>query len=269
VVGAHTRSVFRIPGMDCPSEEQMVRMCLADAPVAALKFDLAGRRLAVDHGGDPAEILARLVPLGYGAELAESRLLADGEAQVATLPDDAAEARVLRILLAINVLMFVIELGAGLWARSAGLVADAMDMFADAAVYGVALYAVGRAARYKLAAARLAGVLQMVLALGALAEVARRVVTGAMPEAAGMMGVSLLALAANVACLVLIARHREGGVHMRASYIFSANDVLANLGVIAAGALVAWSGRAWPDWVVGGVIGVLVLAGAVRILRLK
>ena len=180
-VEARTRSVFRIPGMDCPSEEQMIRLRLADAPVAALAFDLAGRRLTVDHDGDPAQILARLVPLGYGAELAESRALAAGEAQAAAPADDAAEARVLWALLAINALMFVVELGAGLWVRSAGLIADAMDMFADAAVYGVALYAVGRAARHKLAAARLAGVLQLVLALGALAEVVRRMLAGAMP----------------------------------------------------------------------------------------
>jgi len=266
---ARTRSVFRIPGMDCPSEEQMIRMRLADAPVAALAFDLAGRRLTVDHDGDPQAILARLVPLGYGAELAESRALAAGEAQAAAPGDDAAEARVLWILLAINAAMFVIELGAGLWARSAGLIADAMDMFADAAVYGVALYAVGRAARHKLAAARLAGVLQLVLALGALAEVLRRMLAGAMPEPVGMMGIALLALAANVACLVLIARHREGGVHMKASYIFSANDVIANLGVIGAGALVAWLGTPWPDWIIGLLIAVVVLAGAVRILRLR
>ena len=132
----------------------MIRMRLADAPVAALHFDLAARRLTVDHDGDPQAILACLVPLGYGAELAESRALAAGEAQAAAPTDDAAEARVLWTLLAINALMFVVELGAGLWARSAGLIADAMDMFADAAVYGVALYAVGRAARHKLAAAR-------------------------------------------------------------------------------------------------------------------
>ena len=194
---------------------------------------------------------------------------AAGFAQAAAPGDDAAAARVLWTLLAINAAMFVIELGAGLWARSAGLIADAMDMFADAAVYGVALYAVGRAARHKLVAARLAGVLQLVLALGALAEVVRRIVTGALPEPVGMMGIALLALAANVACLMLIARHREGGVHMKASYIFSANDIIANLGVIGAGALVAWLGTPWPDRVIGLLIGAVVLAGAVRILRLK
>lgn len=263
------RSVFRIPGMDCPSEEQMIRLRLADAPVAALAFDLAGRRLTVDHGGEAAAILARLQPLGYGAELAESRALAAGEARAAAPADDAAEARVLWLLLAINAAMFVVELGAGIWARSAGLIADAMDMFADAAVYGVALYAVGRAAHYKLGAARLAGLLQLLLALGAIGEVVRRMLAGAMPEPVGMMGIALLALAANVACLLLIARHRHGGVHMKASYIFSANDVIANLGVIVAGALVAWSDSAWPDWIVGLGIGAVVLAGAVRILRLQ
>lgn len=110
--------------------------------------------------------------------------------------------------------------------------------------------------------------LQLVLALGALAEVVRRIVGDATPEPIGMMGIALLALAANVACLVLIARHREGGVHMKASYIFSANDVVANLGVIVAGVLVAWTGSAWPDWIIGLVIGAVVLTGAVRILRL-
>ena len=76
-------------------------------------------------------------------------------------------------------------------------------------------------------------------------------------------------VAANVACLWLIAGHRHGGVHMRASYIFSANDVLANVGVLVAGALVAWSGSPIPDWVIGTAIAALVLLGAIRILRLR
>ena len=84
-----------------------------------------------------------------------------------------------------------------------------------------------------------------------------------------MMGVALLALAANVTCLLLIARHRHGGVHMKASWIFSANDVIANAGVIAAGALVAWSGSRLPDLIVGTAVALVVLAGALRILRLR
>jgi Co/Zn/Cd efflux system component len=93
--------------------------------------------------------------------------------------------------------------------------------------------------------------------------------TGSSPEGIAMIGISLLALAANVTCLALISRHREGGVHMRASYIFTANDVLANLGVIVAGAAVALTASPLPDWSIGAVISIMVLVSAVKILKLK
>jgi Co/Zn/Cd efflux system component len=215
--------------------------------------------------------------LGYGAELVESGPLPATETGVDLvaknvadeIANDAAEGRVLKQLLAINGLMFLVEIGAGWLAHSAGLVADAMDMFADATVYGVALYGVGRAIHIKLAAARLAGLFQFLLALAALATSVRHILLGAEPVSMAMIGIGGLALLANVACLLLIYRHRHGGIHMQASYIFSATDVIANLGVIVAGLLVIWSGNAWPDWIVGLMIGSIVLIGAVRILRLR
>ena len=179
-----------------------------------------------------------------------------------------AEARTLRWLLAINAVMFVVELVTGWLAQSTGLIADSLDMFADAAVYGLALYAVGHAGR-QLRVARLAGWVELLLALGALTEVLRRWLTGSAPEPLPMMGIALLALAANVTCMVLLAKHRDGGAHMKASWIFSTNDVFANLGVIIAGALVAWTGSNVPDLVIGALIGLLVLNGAWRILRLR
>jgi len=279
VVGEHalSRSIFRIPGMDCPAEEQMIRLRLADSSIAAMRFNLPDRSLTLDHAGDANTVLERLLPLGYGAELMTTQRLEvttrEGETSASlVLPgttNSSAEKQVLIWLLAINATMFVIELGAGWWAHSAGLVADAMDMFADAAVYAVALYAVGRAARHQLSAAKLAGGLQMLLAFAALAETARHIIMGSTPAGMAMAGFATLALIANVACLLLIFRQRHGGVHMRASYIFSANDVLANLGVIAAGLLVSWTASPWPDWIIGSIIGLLVLVGAVRILRLR
>ena len=266
--GPLMRSVFRIPGMDCPAEEQMIRLRLADIPVTSLEFDLPGRHLVVCHSGDASTILKRLVPLGYGAELVESRSIPTSEIAVAT-ENEATEARTLWVLLTINAVMFVIEMVAGWWGDSVGLISDGVDMFADAAVYGVALYAVGRGARHKMSAAKLAGTLQLLLALTALGEVGRRAFAGSFPEELTMVGISLLALAANISCLALISRHRQDGVYMRASYIFSANDVLANLGVIIAGILVAMTGSPIPDWTIGTLIGVLVLVGAFRILRLR
>jgi len=263
------RSVFAVPKMDCPSEENLIRMALQDLPGGArLEFDLAGRRLTAVHEAPVAVLLERLGPLGLGAVLVDSVPTA---APAAGSDDgaDRAEARTLRLLLAINGAMFVVELVLGWLAESAGLLADSLDMFADAAVYGLALYAVGRAARLKTRAAHLAGWLQALLALGALTEVVRRFVFGSEPESALMMGVALLALAANVTCLGLVARQRDRGAHMKASYIFAANDVIANLGVIAAGALVAWTGSRIPDLAVGCVIAAVVLHGAWRILRLR
>ncbi len=263
-----TDSLYAIAGMDCPSEERLIRMALEGTPgLGALAFDLQRRELRVQHAGPVQAITDRLQGLQLGAQLLSSAPLA-GEA-LAAPASDAQEARVLRWLLAINALMFVVELVAGWLAESTGLIADALDMFADAAVYGLALYAVGRAAAHKLRAARLSGWLQLLLALGALAEVLRRLLLGSEPEPPLMMGIALLALLANVSCMALLARHREGGVHMRASWIFSTNDALANLGVILAGALVAWSGSNVPDLVIGALIALLVLGGARRILRLR
>lgn len=193
--------------MDCPSEEHMVRLRLSEMCVASMEFDLPNRRLVVTHTGEPSEILRRLEPLDYGAELVET---ARTQALDARLGGDASESRTLWLLLTINSAMFVIEVIAGWLADSAGLLADGADMFADAAVYGLALYAVGKDAKHKLSAAKLAGVLQLALALGVLSEAGRRAWTGSYPEEMAMVGISLLALAANIACLLLLYRHRQG-----------------------------------------------------------
>jgi len=266
--GAQWSSRFQVARMDCPAEERLIRLALQQFPgVRGLVFDLGRRELQVDHDGAWEPIAARLATLNLDSTFLDTR--AADPALPPSTEQSAAEARVLKWLLAINALMFAVEFGAGLWARSAGLIGDSLDMFADAAVYGLALYAVGRSLQLQLRAARVAGVLQALLALGVLLEVARRALYGSEPVSLAMMLVALLALCANLTCLALLARHRGGGVHMRASWIFSANDVLINLGVIVAGALVGWTGSHYPDLIIGGLIGLLVLYGARRILALR
>ncbi|MCA9675147.1 MAG: cation transporter [Myxococcales bacterium] len=266
-------SLFAVPKMDCPSEERMIRVALDGvAGVGAIVCDLAGRRVRVRHDGGAAEIAARLDGLGLGATLIETAEVGDGAGagdDDGAVDDPVREARTLRLVLAINAVMFVAELVTAWFAQSAGLLADSLDMFADAAVYGLALYAVGRAARARVRTAHVAGWLQAVLAVGALVEVVRRFVAGSEPEPPLIMAVASVALVANVVCLWLVSRHKAGGAHMKASVIFSTNDVIANLGVIGAGALVGWTGSRYPDLVIGGVIAGVVLLGARRILRLR
>ena len=173
----------------------------------------------------------------------------------------------LRVLLAINAAMFGVEIVAGWLADSTGLVADSLDMLADATVYGIALYAVGRSAAAKTRAALLSGAFQILLAVGVGLDVIRRAFVGSDPISLPMVAVGALALAANLTCLALLAKHRDGEVHMRASWIFSVNDVLDNLGVIAGGLLVLLLHSRWPDLAIGAAIVVLVLWGGIRIIR--
>lgn len=177
------------------------------------------------------------------------------------------ERRLLLVLLAINAVMCGVELAAGIAADSAGLLADSLDMLADATVYGIALAAAGRAASTKTRAALLSGYFQIGLSLSVAAEVLRRFLLGSEPHSTWMIAIGALALAANVACLAMLAKHRKGEIHLRASFIFSTNDVLANLGVIAGGLLVAATGSPLPDLVIGAAVVALVLRGGLRIVR--
>jgi len=177
------------------------------------------------------------------------------------------ERNTLVALLAINGLMFIVEAALGWFAQSTGLIADSLDMLADAAVYGLSLYVVGKSIALQARSATVSGVLQIVLGMGVLLEVVRRLVFGSEPQSFLIMSVGLLALAANVICLMLISKHRDGGVHMRASWIFSTNDVIANMGVIFSGALVMLTGSRYPDLVIGSVISVIVIRGGMKILR--
>jgi len=176
------------------------------------------------------------------------------------------QRKVLWLLLAINAAMFVVELVAGWLAESTGLIADSLDMLADAGVYGISLYAVDRTLREKAHAAMASGIFQLLLACLVAVDVGRRFLGGSEPLSDFMIAVGLLALAANLVCLVLISRHRHGEVHMRASWIFSTNDVLANLGVIVAGLLVHFTGSPLPDFIIGLIIAGLVLYGGVKIV---
>lgn len=177
------------------------------------------------------------------------------------------ERTALTYLLLINGAMFLIELILGVVAQSTGLIADSLDMLADAAVYGISLYVVGKGVARQATAATVSGWLQIILGVGVLFDVLRRYFLGSDPQSGLIMSVGLVALVANIACLMLISKHRDGGVHMRASWIFSTNDVIANVGVIVAGALVWLLSSRYPDLVVGTLIATVVVRGGVRILH--
>ena len=180
---------------------------------------------------------------------------------------DKAESRVLLTLLTINAMMFLTEIVMGIISDSTALIADSLDMLADATVYALGLYAVGRPMLAKVRAAHMSGVFQITLGAMVAMDVLRRFIFGSEPESLLMMIVGLLALAANVSCLILIAKHKQGEVHMRASWVFSKNDVIANLGIILAGVMVYLSGSRLPDLVIGMFIAMVVIRGGLHIVK--
>eukprot|EP00051_Salpingoeca_urceolata_P013077 m.163440 g.163440 ORF g.163440 m.163440 type:complete len:253 (+) comp17690_c0_seq8:552-1310(+) len=191
-----------------------------------------------------------------------------GGCQCALEVNETGERATLVVLLVLNLLLLVVEGTLGIKASSTALIADALDNLADAAVYGVGLYVVGRPARLKVHAARVSGVLQALLALVVLGDIIRRVQDDDNePESWFMIAVGLGALVVNLVCLVLISRYRTGGVHMKASYIFSQNDVIANTATVLSGIIIMYTEQEWLDLVVGGCIALVVLCGAIRILR--
>lgn len=259
----HTQ--FRISKMDCPSEERIIRMKLDGNPsIHKLEFNIPERSLIVFHEGEGKDVLKELAPLNFGTELITTK----ESTESLTEDDHADERRVLLILLGINGFMFVAEFVAGLLGDSMGLISDSFDMLADASVYGISLFAVGKSLQTKRLSARVNGSLQVIIGVVIFYEVIRRFVTGSDPEPTYMIFVSILALAANVYCLYLLSGKKEKGVHMKASYICSSTDVMANTGVILAGVLVLFTGSAYPDLVIGLIVTGIVLRGAWAIFKL-
>ncbi len=177
------------------------------------------------------------------------------------------ERRVLRIALGLNAAMAVIGGLAGWIAQSTGLLADALDMLSDATAYAIALLAISRSALFKIRAATLSGAILLVLGAGVLVEVGRRVIGGAEPLSEWMIGTAFLSLIVNLAVLRMLAPMKSGEVHLRATWLFTRADVVANLGVILAGLLILWFGVPYPDYVIGTLIGLYVIKEAIEILR--
>jgi cation diffusion facilitator family transporter len=176
------------------------------------------------------------------------------------------QSSTLRIVLAINALMFVVELTAGLMARSSALLSDSLDNLGDALTYGVSLYAVQRGPRSKAKVALFKGGLIFAAGLFVLGQVVYRIAVPAYPIFEAMGAVSLLALMANVICLALLWKHRREDVNMSSVWECSRNDIASNLAVfVAAGAVWLLDSR-WPDLIVGLVLAALFLRSASRVL---
>lgn len=252
--------------MDCPSEENLIRMKLDGIPgVEHLDFDIPNRKLAVFHDGQADQIERLILELNLGGQ----KLKTEETAQT-QFAENSNQKKLLWTVLSINFLFFIIEMTTGLISKSMGLVADSLDMLADSFVYGISLFAVGGTLIRKRRIAKLAGYFQILLAVMGFGEVLRRFFGAEqLPNFTTMIMVSVFALIANGICLYLLQKSKsKEEAHMKASMIFTSNDVIINLGVIVAGFLVNVLNSNKPDLIIGTIVFILVIQGARRILKL-
>jgi Co/Zn/Cd efflux system component len=253
--------------MDCPSEENLIRMKLDGlSAIKKLDFDIENRTLSVFHTGKNADIANHLEALNLGAQLKSAETIEDFENDS---EKSTVQSKLLWTVLIINFAFFVIEITTGLISKSMGLVADSLDMLADALVYGLSLWAVGSTVIRKKKVAKLSGYFQLALALLGLSEVIRRFISfEEVPDFQIMIIVSILALIANSVCLYLLQKSKSTEAHMKATMIFTSNDIIINTGVIVAGILVLLTQSKYPDLIIGAIVFLIVVRGAFRILKL-
>jgi Co/Zn/Cd efflux system component len=259
------KSEFKISKMDCPSEENLIRMKLSENEIEKLEFNIADRKLTVYHRADDKTIEIALDQLDLGSK----KLSTDDVGSVEFEGDSNQQKSLLWTVLAINFVFFILEIIFGVLSNSMGLVADSLDMLADSSVYGLSLFAVGATLIRKKRIAKAAGYMQLLLAFIGFYEVIRRFVgLEETPDFKTMIIVSIFALIANGICLRLLQKSKSEDAHMKASMIFTSNDVIINLGVIAAGILVFVLNSNYPDLIIGAIVFMIVIRGAFRILKL-
>lgn len=265
----NSKSLYFIEKMDCPCEERLIRLAFQDKDINDMKFNLQERKLEIYHSKDISEeINEKLYSLNLGAKLLERvDIMSDFDTKI---QDSNKELKVLIYVLLINFILFITELIVGFFAGSMGVMADSLDMLADALVYGMSIMAIINPKIKKKNVAKISAYLQMLLALIGIAEVIRRFM-GLDIEAnfISMIIISSIALIGNAICVYLLQKLSSKEAHIRASLIFSANDVLINIGVIFSAILVSLFNSNYPDLIIGIFIFILVLKGAYRIYSLS
>jgi len=229
------KTIFEITKMDCPSEENLIRMKLDGiSEIANLKFDIPNRKLIVFHTGEIDFIERSVIDLNLGGKKISTQ-----ETEQVNFEENKSQKKLLWSVLIINFAFFIIEMTTGIISKSMGLVADSLDMLADSFVYGISLFAVGGTVIKKKRIAKIAGYFQIALAVIGFIEVLRRFFgEEKLPNFSTMIIVSILALIANGICLYIL------------------------------GVLVNWLSSSKPDLIIGTIVFVLVIQGALRILKL-
>lgn len=266
---------YQVTGMDCSSCAAKIEGAARKVEgVADVKVSIASQvmTLQVDEPATRLPLLeSAITGLGYQLDrIGASRDTADGDDDD-RIPDlshvTPAYKRALWIVVLLNVGYGVVEIVGSFLAGSQALQADALDFLGDGMISFLGLVAVGWGLAARAKAALLQGVFLGLLGLGVVASTVYRVFIEHQPESVLMGGFALVAFVVNVLAAVVLIPHRKGDANMRAVWLFSRNDAIGNLAVVAAAGLVWWTGTQWPDLVVAFAVAGLFLQSAWSIMR--
>jgi cation diffusion facilitator family transporter len=174
--------------------------------------------------------------------------------------------RRLWLVIAINAAMFGVEMGAGQLAGSQALQADALDFLGDALTYGISLAVIGATLRTRSLAAMGKGISLLLMGLWVFGSTLYQVFFVDVPQAHVMGAIGFLALAANLASVLILARYKDGDANVRSVWLCSRNDAIGNVAVMIAALAVWGTGTGWPDLIVAGLMAGLFLNSAIQIL---
>lgn len=179
---------------------------------------------------------------------------------------DRTYKRILWAVIFINAAMFIVEMSAGKLAGSQALQADALDFLGDALTYGLSLAVIGMSLKVRSSAALLKGLSLLFMGLWVFGSTVYQVFILGVPQAEIMGAIGLLALAANMASVLLLMRYKDGDANVRSVWLCSRNDAIGNVAVMAASVAVWFTATAWPDLLVAIIMAGLFLRSSQLIL---
>jgi Co/Zn/Cd efflux system component len=175
--------------------------------------------------------------------------------------------RVLWTVISINGVMFVTEMLAGHVAGSQALKADALDFLADTITYGLSLAVIGASIKTRAVAALSKGLSLSAMSLWVFGSTLYQTLVLGIPRAELMGAIGLLALAANLASVLLLMHYKDGDANVRSVWLCSRNDAIGNVVVMIAALAVFGTESAWPDLAVAGVMAGIFLTSSIQILK--
>jgi Co/Zn/Cd efflux system component len=174
---------------------------------------------------------------------------------------------ILWTVIGINGAMFLGEMIAGQLAGSQALRADALDFLADTVTYGLSLAVIGASLRTRATAALAKGVSLSLMALWVFGSTVYQTFVLGLPKAEIMGIVGVLALAANLASMLLLRPYKDGDANVRSVWLCSRNDAIGNVIVMLAAVAVWRTATAWPDLLVAAIMAGAFLTSSMQILR--